>query len=47
RYYSFFHLPILQGILPILLVSTFSIMAYRNVRRIRRQQMSKTPRGPD
>ncbi|CAF4293642.1 unnamed protein product [Rotaria sp. Silwood2] len=47
RYYSFFHLPILQGILPILLASTFSIMAYRNVRRIRRQQMSNTRRRLD
>lgn len=38
-YYSFVYNPILQGILPIFIASTFSLLAYRNVRRIVRRQI--------
>lgn len=47
KYYVFFHLLILHGLLPMTVASTFSICAYRNVRRIHRQQMSKTRRRID
>ncbi|CAF3448416.1 unnamed protein product [Rotaria sp. Silwood2] len=39
RYLSCFYYPILSGILPIFIASLFSILAYRNVRRIVRLQM--------
>lgn len=47
RYYSYFHLFILTGILPVLISLIFSISAYRNVRRIHRQQMNHTRRRID
>ncbi|CAF4495231.1 unnamed protein product [Rotaria socialis] len=47
RYYSYFHLIILQGILPMSIAFIFSIWAYRNVRRIHRQQLSNTRRRMD
>jgi hypothetical protein len=34
NYYSFFFYPVLNGLLPIFVSSLFSILAYRNVRRI-------------
>jgi hypothetical protein len=39
NYYSFFFYPVLNGLLPIFVSSMFSILAYRNVRRIVRQQI--------
>jgi len=39
-YYSFVHLCIVIGILPIVISSSFSLLAYRNVRHIIRRQMS-------
>ncbi|CAF1273740.1 unnamed protein product [Rotaria magnacalcarata] len=47
RYYSYFHLLILQGIIPMSVAFIFSIWAYRNVRRIHRQQLSNTRRRMD
>ena len=34
RYYSFFYYPILNSLLPLLITISFSLFAYRNVRRI-------------
>ncbi|CAF1384148.1 unnamed protein product [Rotaria sp. Silwood1] len=39
-FFSFFHYSILVGTLPIFISSLFSLLAYRNVRRIIRHQMS-------
>ncbi|CAF3188929.1 unnamed protein product [Rotaria sp. Silwood2] len=39
NYYSFFHYLVLHGFLPILLSAFFSILAYRNVRRLVRRQI--------
>jgi hypothetical protein len=39
NYYSFFFYPVLNGLLPIFVSSMFSILAYRNVRRIIRRQI--------
>ena len=39
RYETFFFYPILVGFLPIVLASSFSLMAFRNVRRIVRRQL--------
>jgi hypothetical protein len=39
NYYSFFYYPVLNGLLPIFVSSMFSILAYRNVRRIIRRQI--------
>ena len=39
QYLSYFYYPILTGIIPIFILSLFSILAYRNVRRITRRQM--------
>ncbi|CAF1081327.1 unnamed protein product [Rotaria sordida] len=39
QYLSFFYYPILSGFLPIFIASLFSILAYRNVRRIVRRQI--------
>ncbi|CAF1316942.1 unnamed protein product [Rotaria sordida] len=39
QYLSFFYYPILSGLLPIFIASLFSILAYRNVRRIVRRQI--------
>ena len=47
RYYSFFHLLIVYGLLPFILTTTFSILAYRNVRRLRRRNMSNVRRRFD
>jgi hypothetical protein len=38
-YYSFLFYPVLNGFLPILISSMFSILAYQNVRRIVRRQI--------
>ena len=40
RYYSFFHYIILNGIIPILVSSMFSLLAYLNVRRIVQLRMA-------
>jgi len=40
RYATFFFYPILVGFLPIVIASSFSLLAYRNVRRIIRRQLS-------
>lgn len=47
RYYSYNHLLILYGNLSMVIVSVFSILAYRNVRQICRQKMSQTRRHID
>ncbi|CAF2792606.1 unnamed protein product [Rotaria sp. Silwood2] len=47
RYYSYFHLLVLYGLLPVFLTTTFSILAYRNVRQIRRLQMTNIRRRLD
>jgi hypothetical protein len=39
NYYTFFFYPVLNGLLPIFVSSMFSILAYRNVRRIVRRQI--------
>ncbi|CAF2962080.1 unnamed protein product, partial [Rotaria sp. Silwood2] len=39
RYLTYFYYPILSGLLPIFIASLFSILAYRNVRRIVRRQI--------
>jgi len=39
NYLSFFYYPVLTGLLPIFITSLFSILAYRNVRRIFRRQI--------
>jgi hypothetical protein len=39
-YYSFVHLCIIVGLLPIIISSLFSLLAYQNVRRIVRLQMA-------
>ncbi|CAF1187604.1 unnamed protein product [Adineta steineri] len=39
QYSTFFFYPILVGFLPIIIASSFSILAYRNVRRIVRRQL--------
>ena len=38
-YFSFFYYPILSSLLPLLISVTFSLLAYRNVRRIVRRQL--------
>lgn len=47
EYYSYFYYPILHGLLPILLASSFSLFAYRNVRRLIRRQMNVERRRLD
>jgi hypothetical protein len=47
RYYSYFFYPILNGLFPILMSSLFSILAYRNVRRIVRRQIAVDRRRLD
>ena len=47
RYYQFFHFPVLLGLLPMIIGSIFSVLAYRNVRRIVRRQISHTQRRLD
>ncbi|CAF1525566.1 unnamed protein product [Adineta steineri] len=39
KYSTFFFYPILVGFLPIVIASSFSVLAYRNVRRIVRRQL--------
>jgi hypothetical protein len=39
NYYSYFFYPVLNGLLPIFISSLFSLLAYRNVRRIVRRQI--------
>jgi hypothetical protein len=39
EYYSYFFYPVLNGLFPICMSSLFSILAYRNVRRIVRRQI--------
>jgi hypothetical protein len=46
-YYKFFHFPILIGFLPIVIGSTFSILAYQNVRHIIQRQISHIQRRLD
>jgi len=40
RYATFFFYPVLVGLLPMVIASLFSLLAYRNVRRIVRRQLS-------
>lgn len=47
EYISYFYYAILTGILPIFISSLFSILAYRNVRRIIRRQMAIVRRRLD
>jgi hypothetical protein len=46
-YYSFVHLCIIVGLLPIIISSLFSLLAYQNVRRIVRLQMAIVRRRLD
>ena len=46
-YYKFFHLPILIGALPLSVGAVFSLLAYRNVRRLIRRQLSHLRRKLD
>ncbi|CAF1171059.1 unnamed protein product [Adineta steineri] len=39
NYLSYFYYPVLSGLLPVLIASVFSILAYNNVRRIVRRQI--------
>jgi hypothetical protein len=39
KYLSFFHIPILSSALPLVITVSFSLLAYRNVRRIVRHQI--------
>ncbi|CAF1189376.1 unnamed protein product [Adineta steineri] len=39
NYVSYFYYPVLSGLLPVLIASAFSILAYNNVRRIVRRQI--------
>lgn len=47
RYYSYFHLLVLYGLLPMFFTMTFCILSYRNVRRIHRLQVSHVRRRLD
>ena len=47
RYYSFFHFIALSGILPVVVSSTFSLLAYLNVRRIVQLRMAVVRRKLD
>ncbi|CAF0718989.1 unnamed protein product [Adineta ricciae] len=46
-YFTYFYYPILSGILPIIVSGTFSLLAYRNVRRIIRRQIPVVRRRLD
>jgi len=46
-YYSYFFYPIFCGILPLFIAGFFSFLAYRNVRRITRRQLSLVRRRLD
>lgn len=39
KYFSYFYYPILTSSLPLIITSTFSILAYRNVRHVVRRQI--------
>jgi hypothetical protein len=39
RYYAYFYYPVLNGLLPVFVSSLFSVLAYRNVRRLVRRQI--------
>jgi len=39
KYFSFFYYPILSNALPLVITVSFSLLAYRNVRRIVRRQV--------
>ncbi|CAF1030382.1 unnamed protein product [Adineta ricciae] len=47
KYYSFFHYIILNGFIPILISTTFSVLAYLNVRRIVQMRMQVVRRKLD
>ncbi|CAF1549220.1 unnamed protein product [Adineta steineri] len=47
NYISYFYYPVLSGLLPVLIASVFSILAYNNVRRIVRKQMPVVRRRLD
>ncbi|CAF4881214.1 unnamed protein product, partial [Rotaria sp. Silwood1] len=47
RYYSSVYYPIMQGVLPMSVASLFSVLAFRNVRRIVRRQIPTTRRRLD
>jgi hypothetical protein len=47
HYYSFFHYIILNGVIPILISSSFSLLAYLNVRRIIQLRMAVVRRKLD
>jgi hypothetical protein len=47
RYYQFFYYPILVGILPVSISSFFSFLAFRNVRRLIRREISIVRRRLD
>ncbi|CAF3493318.1 unnamed protein product [Adineta steineri] len=47
NYISYFYYPVLSGLLPVLIASIFSILAYNNVRRIVRKQMPVVRRRLD
>lgn len=47
HYYSFFYYPFLHGSFPIFASSLFSLLAYRNVRRLVRRQIGHTRRRLD
>ena len=47
KYYSFFYYPILHGLLPILMSSLLSLLAYRNVRYLVRRQVPVVRRRLD
>ncbi|CAF0718863.1 unnamed protein product [Adineta steineri] len=46
-YFTYFYYPVLSGALPILISSVFSLLAYRNVRRIIRRQLPVVRRRLD
>ena len=46
-YFSYFYYPILSGFLPVVISITFSLLAYRNVRRIVRRQLAVVRRRLD
>jgi len=47
RYYQFFYYPILVGLLPVSISSCFSFLAFRNVRRLVRHEISIVRRRLD
>ncbi len=46
-YFTFFYYPILSSAIPLLVTVTFSLLAYRNVRRIVRRQIAVVRRRLD